>query len=109
MNIKVMYDYRQAFWVAYLISLFILFNFLTGCETSQRTYRTTSEISTADEAAAAERAEATDADIEKSRTTTVETTTDEEPRGIIGTTWHFIGQVLALPFKLIAGAIEFVF
>ena len=45
-------------------------------------------------------------------TTTVEkerTTTAAPHVGIFGTTVHFIGQVLAFPFKLIAGIIEFIF
>lgn len=35
--------------------------------------------------------------------------TESESRGILGTTLHFIGQVLAFPFKVAAGVIEFIF
>ncbi len=35
--------------------------------------------------------------------------TTHESHGVLSTTLHFIGQILAFPFKIIAGAIEFIF
>jgi len=35
--------------------------------------------------------------------------TETGSAGVIGTTFHFIGQVLAFPFKVIANVIEFIF
>lgn len=35
--------------------------------------------------------------------------TETGSTGVIGTTFHFIGQVLAFPFKVIANVIEFIF
>lgn len=32
-----------------------------------------------------------------------------ESRGILGTTLHFVGQIIAFPFRIIAGVIEFIF
>lgn len=43
------------------------------------------------------------------RTEVKEKRTEGESTGVLGTTLHFIGQVLAFPFKLIAGVIEFIF
>lgn len=43
------------------------------------------------------------------RTEVEEKRVESESRGVLGTTVHFIGQVLAFPFKVIAGVIEFVF
>lgn len=35
--------------------------------------------------------------------------TESGSRGVLGTTFHFIGQVLAFPFKVIGKVIEFIF
>ncbi len=43
------------------------------------------------------------------RTEVREERSESEPAGILGTTLHFIGQVLAFPFKLVAGVIEAIF
>ena len=42
---------------------------------------------------------------------TVEKTESKQTHsaGVIGSVFHLIGQVLALPFRLVAGAIEFIF
>lgn len=42
-------------------------------------------------------------------TTKIEEKREPGSRGVIGSTFHFIGQVLAFPFKVIAGIIEFIF
>lgn len=34
---------------------------------------------------------------------------ERRPRGIIGSTFYFIGQVIAFPFKLIGGLIDLIF
>ncbi|MFA5119003.1 MAG: hypothetical protein WC695_09195 [Candidatus Omnitrophota bacterium] len=43
------------------------------------------------------------------RTEVREERSKSEPAGILGTTLHLIGQVLAFPFKLVAGVIEAIF
>lgn len=43
------------------------------------------------------------------RTTTTEQVPPEEPRGLLSTTVHFIGDVLALPFRLIGGLLRVLF
>jgi len=38
-----------------------------------------------------------------------EKTTETEHRGILGSTVHFVGQVLAFPFKVVVAVIELIF
>lgn len=34
---------------------------------------------------------------------------DDEPRGVLSTTVHFIGEILALPFRLVGGLLRAIF
>lgn len=47
--------------------------------------------------------------VAKTETTATTEKRADEPKGVIGTTLDVIGKVLAFPFKVIAGAIEFIF
>ena len=46
--------------------------------------------------------------VEKETTTTV-TTIRDEPRGVLSTTVHIVGEILALPFRLIGGLLRLIF
>jgi hypothetical protein len=41
--------------------------------------------------------------------TTVREPSDDEPRGVLSTTVHFIGEVLALPFRLVGSLLRAIF
>lgn len=43
--------------------------------------------------------------VEKESTTTVQ----QEPRGILSSTVHVVGEILALPFHLVAGLLRLIF
>ena len=45
------------------------------------------------------------------RTTTTQTTTasSEEPRGFLSSTVHVVGEILALPFRLVGGLLRIIF
>ena len=109
------------------ILMMIFIGIFSGC-LSSRTHTSTTKTVTADGTEKYSRTvegnqgnfppeerviETTTVDTEPETTTTVETTTTEttahESRGIIGTVFHFIGQVIALPFKLIGGLFEAIF
>ncbi len=46
----------------------------------------------------------------ETRTTVTETRVDEDaPRGVLSTTVHFIGEILALPFRLVGGLLRAIF
>ncbi len=90
-----------------------------GCTTSSSSTKTetvtTSDIGTQGNQGNFERGESSPkaeeagaTKIEK-RTEVEEKRTESESRGVLGTTLHFIGQVLAFPFKILAGVIEFIF
>ncbi|MBP6342898.1 MAG: hypothetical protein KA403_03080 [Candidatus Omnitrophica bacterium] len=78
---------------------------LSGCATSsdrESTYRTTTETVGPDSSGET---------IQKTQTETNTETTREthESRGILSSTVHFIGAVIAFPFKLIGGVIQAIF
>jgi hypothetical protein len=52
-----------------------------------------------------------DTTIEERRTTkTVEVREDDDaPRGVLSTTVHFLGEIIALPFRLVGGLIRAIF
>lgn len=47
--------------------------------------------------------------VEKETTTTTTTTTDHGSRGILSTAVHIVGEILALPFRLIGGLLRLLF
>lgn len=97
--------------------------FICGCETANKSYTRTETITTTTESPAQTtgnkgnfvegRDISTGATVKKSEVVTTEEQKEEkkagETRGVIGSTFHFVGQVLAFPFKVIAGVIEFIF
>lgn len=83
---------------------------VAGCASSRSQTRTTT-VSTSEEPGT--RVQTTTRDtgtsVEETTTTTTTEETKKEGRGVIGTTFDFIGKVLAFPFKLIAGIFEAIF
>ena len=47
--------------------------------------------------------------VDKQTTTTTVTETPQEPRGILSTTFHVLGEVIALPFRLIGALFRAIF
>lgn len=98
--------------VIYLFSVFVV----EGCATTSTTTKTET-VTTQDTKGASTiqnnqdslKKDETSPKAEETSTMKVEKRTESESRGVLGTTVHFIGQVLAFPFKVIAGAIEFIF
>ena len=90
--------------LAVWISLFLFSPALSGCATSERTTRTETTVSHDDD----DDYDNID-DGETTRTRTETTTVVDEERGILGTTFHVIGQILAFPFKVVAKVIEAIF
>jgi hypothetical protein len=54
-------------------------------------------------------AEASPAMVVEERRSETRTVNDDEPRGVISTTVHFIGEILALPFRLVGGLLRAIF
>lgn len=94
----------QSLALVALISSFLLSTTLSGCATSERTTRTETTVSHDDD----DDHDNVD-DGETTRTETRTTTVEDEERGILGTTFHVIGQILAFPFKVVAKIIEAIF
>lgn len=47
--------------------------------------------------------------VEQETTTVTKTGTPQEPRGVLSTTVHVLGELLALPFRLVGGLIRLLF
>ena len=47
--------------------------------------------------------------VDKETTTTTVTHTPQEPRGILSTTIHFLGEVISWPFRLVGGLLRALF
>ena len=100
----------KKYWVigACVVSIFVV-PILSGCETQRSTTRTTTttqpvEEEDQDTAKAVEQQEKT--------TVTTEKTTTTQPKsdgGILGGVFHLVGEVLAFPFRMIAGAFDAIF
>lgn len=92
----------QSLVLVVLISSFLVSTALSGCATTERTTRTETTVSHDDDNDNID-------DGETTRTHTQTTTVADEERGILGTTFHVIGQILAFPFKVVAKVIEAIF
>ena len=47
--------------------------------------------------------------VEKRTTVHTEEIDEDEPRGLLSTTVHFVGEIIALPFRLVGGLIRAIF
>jgi len=54
-------------------------------------------------------ADGTDRTVERTSTTRVVRTDEDAPRGVLSTTVHFIGEIIALPFRIVGGLIRAIF
>lgn len=91
---------------------------MQACESSRATRTETVTTRTVDQETAEDNNRGyISGDQDISETSRVETKstdieeTEEEPeeRGVIGATFHFIGQVIALPFRIVVAVIDFIF
>ena len=78
---------------------------VAGCASHTRTVRT----ETAQQSAAGTRAAPATTVRDSTTQTTVVSERHEEPRGLISGTLHFVGEILALPFRLVGGLIRLLF
>lgn len=113
---------KKKIFLWFISCLFVAF-VVPGCTTSSRSTKTeTTTTETEKEGSSTRGNEGNFAQGESSptteeagttktekRTEVKENQTTSESRGVLGTTLHFIGQVLAFPFKVIARVIEFIF
>ncbi len=100
--------------VTYLVlaTVFGLASLSAGCASSERTAKTeqTTTYETPPPAAPASNVEP-----QTGETKTVQTQTETKteaaapPAGIIGTTWHLLGEILAFPFLLVGNALKLIF
>lgn len=96
------------------VLIICLLVFGTACSSKTKTVTTTEEVTYT--AAPVENADSTVmAQNEQSQVVEKKTVTEEkeedsgESAGILGTTVGFIGDVIALPFRIVAGLIDFIF
>ena len=95
---------RLALNLGFLALLFIVSGMAAGCSSRRKVSTETSTRYSSPTGQAA-------APLVVKEEKTVEKTESSETHsaGIVGTVFHATGQVLALPFRLVAGAIEFIF
>jgi len=77
-----------------LMVFFIMLNVLSGCASHSKTVETTVT------------------DPQTQTVTTTETTRSEsasEERGVLGSTFHVLGEIIAFPFEVIANVFRFIF
>lgn len=90
-----------------VLMLVVLLAGTVGCAKSSTVHRTER---TARTASVEPKQEPSSYDyVETETETTTETERQSEPRGVLSTTVHIIGEILALPFRLIAGLFQLVF
>ena len=91
-----------------LIALLSVVALGPGCATQSKT--TTSETITTypeSNAAGAEQPPEQSVAVEKEKTTTTET--KDEPRGVLSTTVHVVGEIITLPFRIVGELISAIF
>jgi hypothetical protein len=118
---KLKHEFKSSFCMG--IALFVFVGIIAGCASTYKTTKTTTTKTT--EASPAEEgnkgyfkntatvgtsnAEQKGPVTQKSDTTTTTTDTKAEHHSILGSTFHAIGWVIALPFRLIGGLIGWIF
>ena len=83
---------------------FFLISITAGCASSHKTTTTETTVTRP----AVEESER-NSEVEKKEITTTTTETKAEHAGILGTTFHVIGYIIALPFTIIAGLFHIIF
>ena len=76
-----------------------------GCAHRTKTIRTEERVAHSSDTVPATTQVVTD----RTTTQTTTATTSEEPRGLLSTTVHVIGEILALPFRLVGGLLRIIF
>ena len=115
---------RKVFWVNGLLSIFLCVGILSGCATSKTTHKettvrdnnpgtttTTTVIQNNDETPTRVTTTTTKTNFTGKDTVVKEETTTKksEGGGVIGSFFHFVGQVIAFPFKVIGGILGAIF
>ncbi len=103
--------------VAIMCLMAVLLLLTGGCATHTRTYKETTEthpqeVTTEEKETDGTTTTETSSSQPAQQSTTVvkeEKTESSGGRGVVGGTFHLIGQILAFPFKLIAGVFEMIF
>ena len=94
---------KKAVGIAVVMS-FLLLGF-SGCSSHRKTTTTTTD--TASESVSITTVPA--AESTTTATTTTTTETEAEPHGLIGGFFHFLGDVIAFPFRLLGGMFDAIF
>jgi hypothetical protein len=90
-----------------ILMLLFLISIGAGCS-GQQTTTVTKETTAAAPDAAAPDAGAQSAPPQPATTTTTTTTTSSEPDSLLGATFHAVGTIILLPFRLIGDALELI-
>lgn len=91
-----------------LITLIAFIGLTSGCSQTTRTVRT--ENAGVDQSTTVVTSDSHTTVIEEDEpVTTTETTTTTTNRGVVGTVFYVIGEVIAFPFKLIGGLFSAIF
>ena len=94
---------------AYLGLAILFVSMGSGCASTRKTTTTETTVTYSDEAAAKEGEQNKGVVVETSETTTTTTGTKPERPGVISSTFHAIGYVIALPFIIIGGLFRIIF
>ncbi len=94
----------RLFLLMVLVFSFTTIQLFSGCAHTQKTTTTETTVTT----------DHPDTYSDQSTTTTTDTTQSntevkDEPRGVVGSLFHFIGSVIAFPFRVIGGALKGLF
>ena len=105
--IRVDFKSQDTFLFVISFLMMVLFMFTEGCSST----KTVTHESTAYKTEQGSKSSVDGKSVVKETTTT--TTTEEKPKeehpGVLGATLHLIGDVLAFPFRLVAGIIDAIF
>ena len=85
------------------IGCMLAMNLLVGCASHSRTTRTETVVESS--------TQPSEHPVEKQVVVEKETKTEvhQEPRGVLSTIVHVVGEIIALPFRLIGGLIRMIF
>ena len=105
------WDTQKLSWLA--IGLLATMLSVTGCASHTKMHKTTTVTTTQPQDTQSTAGSSTTSNEVGEQTTTTEkettTTTQESSGGVVGGAFHFVGKVLAFPFKVIGGLFEAVF
>ena len=118
---KLKYEFKRSVYMGLALFLFVVIG--AGCASTHKTTKTTTTKTTVTSPAeegnkgylkntttvVTSNDQQNNPVTQKSETTTTATETKAEHQGILGSTLHAIGWVIALPFRLVGGLIGLIF